>query len=1101
MSNAGQVITGVVGTVIGGTIGFVLGGPAGAVAGGIKGSMIGASFGLSVGGLLFPPSVDSFAQTIASLNLQTSQMGLTVPVIYGSRKCGGNMIWMNPMETIANEEPIGKGGSNATSTTYTYRLGMAWGVCMSPANNRRCIVNVWANGDLVDPSKYTVHGGSQTDPDLYIEAHQTGRVPVWKNLCYIVFQSYDLGSYPQIPQFTFEVGRGGEAAIAVGGAQVLFSPWWWNDNDEDLIDLGMVVARYDVAAEEWHLVGDTNDIGAPYYVDPPCSRGAATFYCVYSDFNYRFDIDPCGDEHMTLFVWDDNGNRTDHELWATNWCGAGDKYYGTYGSIHDSMDCHDNGLIACAVLIDQDPLTTIGCIAIKVSVDKGRTWKGEYRFPELTIGYINNLPIGGNSYGVRLRIDTVGVIWVCYSDAHARTILIYKSTDAGDSYSLISTIAPTYKFRGYFKYTVDATGQYQYMTTLEASGAPPYLYYSLIRFSDDFGATWTINNVVAESTLGNARTVEHTSSGLNFAGGYKKNSIVTLQYSSDAAETLTNGYVPVGAQGQYVDTQNEGAICAYTECAATFLVNDPYIGFLYSIDHGVNWRVISSPFPHDPLTNINVTLDGVDYGVHWWWQQGIDVKIKETCSVFDVLPTCVSRDVLTNDMYGLGLDESYLNEDAYTATASYCVDNNLLVSMMFGGQASVLDVLRYIISHHNGYIAYKDGKIEHNQLDYYTPTIAFTKENADFVEDKEFPIEVFKAGERGYNNKIQVEYTRRNKGYSAAIMVADDVVDIDAYRLKDATVKLDGLCKYERAEKMAWLLLKKSLIQPMGLKFKLGPKSTNVIYPGLIALFNDPSVEVENLPIRIITVGEDAGKTLSIEAMEENAAIYNYDYMATATPPIAPSYDPPNFYAPAESVQRTVAFKLPPFYAGADTLVMVVSSKPMGNPSWAGASVYMAYSAGGSYARKLSLSGSGVIGDVTSVEYDSLNVFEILSITVLLDTDATLSSAISYEELVIDMYKNLFYVDGKGFVKFQTVELVAAQTWKLTVFIWDTAGTMGSEDFVEVGDVLVIYQGNMNLLSVLPADIGKTLYFKTPSFNFAGSEQSLADVDAISLTV
>jgi hypothetical protein len=85
----------------------------------------------------------------------------------------------------------------------------------------------------------------------------------------------------------------------------------------------------------------------------------------------------------------------------------------------------------------------------------------------------------------------------------------------------------------------------------------------------------------------------------------------------------------------------------------------------------------------------------------------------------DLSPAAISREILTNDLFGLGLTETdHLNGADFAATSEYCYQNDLLMSVVFDKQQSILDVLQYLIQHHDGYIAYKDGKISHKQLSY-----------------------------------------------------------------------------------------------------------------------------------------------------------------------------------------------------------------------------------------------------------------------------------------------------------------------------------------------------------------------------------------------
>lgn len=298
---------------------------------------------------------------------------------------------------------------------------------------------------------------------------------------------------------------------------------------------------------------------------------------------------------------------------------------------------------------------------------------------------------------------------------------------------------------------------------------------------------------------------------------------------------------------------------------------------------------------------------------------------------------------------------------------------------------------------------------------------------------------------------------------------------------------------------MAWSYLRQSQFSPQSLKFKLGPKSKLLAIPGNIITITDTATEIAAMPIRLLTIKEDTDGTIEIEAIEENESVYDVTLRGYATPPELPG-SITNLRDPAESMTSAIGFYVPEYYAGADRCVMVVTTKPSNNPSWAGASVYQAYSLGGPYTRKTSNSGSGVIGTVQEVGTESGTAY----ITVLLDTDATLTSVLLSADMDTNPMLNLFYDAGLGlFGRFQTVELVGVNTWKLTDLQWDTTGTLQINSYgtMSADDELAFYQGTMNLIPLLPTEADMTLYYKTPSFNMYGVEQSLADVEYIEVII
>jgi hypothetical protein len=92
----------------------------------------------------------------------------------------------------------------------------------------------------------------------------------------------------------------------------------------------------------------------------------------------------------------------------------------------------------------------------------------------------------------------------------------------------------------------------------------------------------------------------------------------------------------------------------------------------------------------------------------------------------DVTPQNITAEILTNEFYGMGLDPtSYLETTVTGAAEAYATTNDMLLSIVHDNQRSVLDALQYVIQHHNGYIAYQDGKIIHGQLEIEGEAIAW----------------------------------------------------------------------------------------------------------------------------------------------------------------------------------------------------------------------------------------------------------------------------------------------------------------------------------------------------------------------------------------
>jgi hypothetical protein len=206
-----------------------------AVAGAAIGSTFGyATIGWTVGAvagqLLFPGSVpDQFGPRVGDLRAQQSSYGAAIPILYGTTRVAGNVIWSTPLiETATTSESGGKGGGGGqTQTTYSYRVSMA---VMLGEGEVLSIRRIWADGRLVynigsaasistvSASRLIAPGivfyrGTETQlPDEIMEAYLgVGNVPAYRGRAYLLFSDMPLEDYGnRRPNITVEL-------VAAGG--------------------------------------------------------------------------------------------------------------------------------------------------------------------------------------------------------------------------------------------------------------------------------------------------------------------------------------------------------------------------------------------------------------------------------------------------------------------------------------------------------------------------------------------------------------------------------------------------------------------------------------------------------------------------------------------------------------------------------------------------------------------------------------------------------------------------------------------------------------------------------------------------------------------
>lgn len=183
----------------GAAVGYYIGGPTGAQLGWMLGSAVSAK------------GEDIKQGQIGDLRVQTSQYGISIPVVFGRQRVAGNVIWAADKTVYTMTESTGGKGSGPDVITNGYRISMAIAICQGPIVG---VSRVWADGKLLVDSSTTpqplpgiVYDGALDQlPDPTMEsALGAGNVPAYRGLAYIVLTDYDLGVSGRIPNFSFEV--------------------------------------------------------------------------------------------------------------------------------------------------------------------------------------------------------------------------------------------------------------------------------------------------------------------------------------------------------------------------------------------------------------------------------------------------------------------------------------------------------------------------------------------------------------------------------------------------------------------------------------------------------------------------------------------------------------------------------------------------------------------------------------------------------------------------------------------------------------------------------------------------------------------------------
>ena len=167
---------------------------------------------------------------LQDLKVSTSSYGTGVPLVFGTTRMAGNMIWSTDLiesKHVDTQSQGGKGGGGeVTSTSYTYSVNCAFLLCEGEISG---VKKIWADGKLVYDidatnqgyigdvkTKLKVYNGTETQlPDPTIESIEgVGNVEAYRGLAYVVFTNLQLAEFGnRIPSFSFEVIRTKEIVL------------------------------------------------------------------------------------------------------------------------------------------------------------------------------------------------------------------------------------------------------------------------------------------------------------------------------------------------------------------------------------------------------------------------------------------------------------------------------------------------------------------------------------------------------------------------------------------------------------------------------------------------------------------------------------------------------------------------------------------------------------------------------------------------------------------------------------------------------------------------------------------------------------------------
>ena len=135
------------------------------------------------------------------MQVQASQYGMGLPIVYGQQRIAGTLIWYGDFQSVEHQQSVGKGGGG-TSTSYTYSSSFQLALCEGPVT---ALATIWKDSGTTTLGDIngTFSAGSSSQAAW---SHLSGAAALqYPNTAWIGCVNLALGGSPNVPNFNFEI--------------------------------------------------------------------------------------------------------------------------------------------------------------------------------------------------------------------------------------------------------------------------------------------------------------------------------------------------------------------------------------------------------------------------------------------------------------------------------------------------------------------------------------------------------------------------------------------------------------------------------------------------------------------------------------------------------------------------------------------------------------------------------------------------------------------------------------------------------------------------------------------------------------------------------
>lgn len=426
----------------------------------------------------------------------------------------------------------------------------------------------------------------------------------------------------------------------------------------------------------------------------------------------------------------------------------------------------------------------------------------------------------------------------------------------------------------------------------------------------------------------------------------------------------------------------------------------------------------------------------------------------------------------------LGRD-TLIDEESLEHYRQFCTAMGILVSTpgdYFNDQKTAHDIIAELLTLTNTYMFWSIDSYKFVPL--YPKAVGSWKPDVTVqysLDENDYSSFSFKRKDSSQQyNAVKVEFTNRGNNYEKESINYIDTASVQAQGVRQVSHSANWLHTKEAAVKLAKMMAEKYLNEVVEYSLKL-PWTFSRLEPGDLIEINNSTLGIKDVA-RISEIAEDKNGIMSIKAISTPIDSYK-----VANYTVSNSYQFIDYNIEGGDTAAPIFLTPPSELTTAASGIEVWCAFRGVTNDWGGCQVYNSF-------------------DDEYYAYSGQQLQEALVGRVLADNDAQLTirlDNLKQQELLPDQ---LIYVDGEIFRYAKAVLLDTKNTYRLDGVERGQYNTLKATH--GENDTLVVLDNAIYVVQLLKEHVGKTLYFKLPSFNmFKGQLQDVNALDSYSFVV